>query len=208
MRHRGQGTDNQPLETQMVVLRRLPTAEGSRLTQYGTSVADPPWEYLEGFALGPGHGVLENRPLPYASMTFEAICDLRVWEMAEKNCRLFMWTTNRWLEDAFEVLRAWRFRYRQTLVWHKLDANLPASVAPNSAEFVLVATRGNPARLSTLPSAVVATTRSGGHSAKPEAWMDYFEALSPSPRLEMFSRRARLVWDTWGNEALNHVEIA
>lgn len=48
----------------------------------------------------------------------------------------------------------------------------------------------------------------GSHSAKPEAFMDMVESVSPAPRLEMFARRQRLGWDTWGNEALNHVEIS
>jgi N6-adenosine-specific RNA methylase IME4 len=34
------------------------------------------------------------------------------------------------------------------------------------------------------------------------------ESVSPGPYLEMFARRNRLGWDTWGNEALGHVEIA
>ena len=42
-----------------------------------------------------------------------------------------------------------------------------------------------------------------GHSVKPEAFLDIVEAVSPEPRLEMFSRRARLGWDTWGDEALH-----
>ena len=42
----------------------------------------------------------------------------------------------------------------------------------------------------------------------PEAFLDIVEQVSPGPYLEMFSRRARLGWDTWGNEALNHVEMA
>jgi N6-adenosine-specific RNA methylase IME4 len=176
--------------------------------RYATIVADPPWEYPEGFALGPGHGTLEVRPLPYPSMTLDDICELPVHDWAEKDSRVFLWTTNRWLDDAFDVMRAWRFKYRQILVWHKLDANLPASVAPNSAEFVLVGTRGNPGRLSTLPSSVIATTRSGGHSAKPEAWLDYFEAVSAGPYLELFARRNRIGWDTWGNESLVHAEVA
>lgn len=175
--------------------------------RYRTIVADPPWDYPEGFALGPGHGVLEVRPLPYPPMTVEDICDIPVHAWADADCRLFLWTTNRYLDDAFEVMRAWRFKYRQTLVWHKLDANLPGHIAPNSAEFVLVGVKGSPRRLSTMPSAVIPITRSGGHSAKPEAWLDYFQAVSPGPYLEMFARRQRLDWDTWGNEALNHVEI-
>lgn len=176
--------------------------------KYRTIVADPPWAYPEGFALGPGHGVLEVRPLPYQAMSVEDICELSVSDFAERDCRLFLWTTNRYLDDAFTVMRAWRFKYRQTLVWHKRDANLPASIAPNSAEFILVGTCGAPGRLGVLPSAVISTTRSGGHSAKPEVWLDEFERVSPGPRLELFARTQRLGWDTWGNEALCHVDLA
>lgn len=47
----------------------------------------------------------------------------------------------------------------------------------------------------------------GEHSAKPEAFLDIVESVSPGPYLEMFARRQRLGWDTWGNEALEHVEM-
>jgi len=176
----------------------------SSAAKYRTIVADPPWDYPEGFALGPGHGTLEVRPLPYPPMTLEDIAELPVSELADKRCRLFLWTTNRYLPDAFDIIESWGFRYRQTLVWHKTDANLPSSIAPNSAEFLLVAQKGFPGRLGTLPSAVISATRSGGHSTKPEVWLDYIEAVSPEPRLELFARRQRIGWDTWGNEALDH----
>lgn len=48
----------------------------------------------------------------------------------------------------------------------------------------------------------------GAHSEKPEAFLDVVEAVSPAPRLEMFARRQRLGWETWGDEALNHVEVS
>jgi N6-adenosine-specific RNA methylase IME4 len=38
--------------------------------------------------------------------------------------------------------------------------------------------------------------------------MHLIEQMSPTPRLEMFARRDRLVWDTWGNEALGTAEMA
>jgi N6-adenosine-specific RNA methylase IME4 len=176
--------------------------------KYGTIVADPPWEYPEGFALGPGHGVLEVRPLPYASMSIEDICELPVPTLAATDCRLFLWTTNRYLDDAFVVMHAWRFKYRQTLVWHKTDANLPASVAPNSVEFLLVGTQGAPKRSKALRSAMISTTRSGGHSSKPDAWLDYIEQISPGPYIELFARRARFGWDYWGDESLQTAEVA
>ena len=47
----------------------------------------------------------------------------------------------------------------------------------------------------------------GQHSAKPEAFFDLVESVSPGPYLELFARRQRLGWDTWGNEALEHVEL-
>jgi N6-adenosine-specific RNA methylase IME4 len=48
----------------------------------------------------------------------------------------------------------------------------------------------------------------GPHSAKPEAFLDLVEQMSPAPRLEMFARRDRLGWDTWGNESLGTAELA
>jgi N6-adenosine-specific RNA methylase IME4 len=100
-------------------------------------------------------------------------------------------------------MRAWGFIYRQTLVWHKLGVNLPASIAPNNIEFILTGTRGDPERLATLPSAMFSIARKGGHSAKPEAWLDHFEQVSPGPYVELFARRHRLGWDVWGNESAN-----
>lgn len=187
--------------------------------KYHTIVADPPWDYPEGFAVGHGHGALEVRPLPYESMTIAEIAALPVESLSDRDCRLFLWTTNRYLPDAFRVLDAWGFRYRQTLVWHKTDTNLPAHVAPNSAEFILVGVRGKPERIGTMPSAVIPRVRHGaggggkfapikGHSRKPDCFMDYFMQVSPGPYLEMFSRRARLGWDTWGDEALGGVDLA
>jgi N6-adenosine-specific RNA methylase IME4 len=140
-------------------------------------------------------------------MSVLAIADLPVKRMAADDARLFLWTTNRYLPDAFLVVASWGFRYRQTLVWEKTDANLPSHIAPNSAEFILVGAKGAPERLSTLPSAVFSTARGKRHSAKPEAFLDLVEQVSPGPYLELFARRQRLGWDTWGNEALEHVSL-
>ena len=46
------------------------------------------------------------------------------------------------------------------------------------------------------------------HSAKPEAFYDLVESVSPGPRLELFARRNRLGWDTWGDEAFEHVDAS
>jgi len=41
----------------------------------------------------------------------------------------------------------------------------------------------------------------------PGAFFDLVESVSPGPYLELFARRQRLGWDTWGNEALEHVKM-
>jgi N6-adenosine-specific RNA methylase IME4 len=162
--------------------------------------------------VGHGRGNLERRPLPYAAMTLEQIAALPVHEITDRNARLFVWTTNRYLPAIFEIIEAWGFEYRQTLVWHKLDANMPGSVAPNS-EFLLVGQRGTPGRLATLKSSVIAAHthcawNSKGHSRKPECFLDYIEQVSPGPYVELFARRARFGWDYWGDESLGTAEVA
>ena len=166
---------------------------------YVTIVADPPWSYPDGcVATGPGHGVLTARtPLPYSGMEDDAIRSLPVGDLAADDCRLFLWATNRYLPVAFGVLAGWGFAYRQTLVWYKVDTNLAGSVAPNSAEFLLVGTRGTPTRTGVTASGVIPTAH-GLHSVKPAAFGDLIETVSPGPYVELFARAPRLGWDSWG----------
>jgi N6-adenosine-specific RNA methylase IME4 len=122
--------------------------------------------------------------------------------------RVFLWTTNRYLRSAFDVLDAWGFVYAQTLVWHKTNASpFTGSVAHGSAEFMLVGTNGPVPVLAKMPSSVLAFGHQHQHSRKPEMFLDWIEQVSPGPYLEMFSRRARLGWDTWGDEALGGTEL-
>lgn len=123
--------------------------------KYRTIVADPPWEYPEGFAKGSSNGFVHT-DLPYPSMTLRQIVELRVdilkvRHIAEDDARLFIWTTNRYLEDTFPIIRSWGFKYAQTLVWAKTNASpIGGSVAPIDAEYLLVCTRGAPPRNRTL----------------------------------------------------------
>ena len=170
---------------------------------YKCIVADPPWQYDEGFPTqsrtpGKWSGPVTDKPLPYSSMSVEEIAALPVASLADADCRLFLWTTNRYLPASFTVLTAWGFTYRQTLVWHKADGNMGGSVAPNSAEFLLVGTRGKPGRLSKAASAVLRAPQGKVHSQKPRLFGDLVEQVSPGPYVELFARSPRLGWDSWG----------
>jgi len=177
------------------------------MQKYRTIVADPPWHYDEFCQIHKKAGRV-TKPLPYQSMSLDEIKSLAVRELADKDCRLFLWTTNKYLPSAFEVMAAWGFEYKQTLIWHKVGNPSPwgGSVAPNHVEFLLVGVRGNPARKQMLKSNVIAANVQR-HSEKPNVFIDYIEMVSESPYLEMFSRAARLGWDVWGNEVASNVQL-
>ena len=193
--------------------------------KYRTIVADPPWQYDEGFATVPDRPRPEARargadrtvasiivrPLPYAALSIEDIAGIPLRSAADRHANLFLWATNRYLPDAFHVITEWGFVYRQTVVWAKPAGSRPpfrATVAPNCAEFLLVARRGQGAPLErTWESNVITVPRPTGHSQKPEVFLDLIEQVSPGPYLELFARRQRLGWDTWGDEALEHVAL-
>jgi N6-adenosine-specific RNA methylase IME4 len=170
--------------------------------RYRTIVADPPWPYAEGFWTSSHNtrtrAISKSRRthLQYAPLTVKAISALPVSSLAADDAFLFLWTTSRYLADAFPIITAWEFEYRQALIWSKpKDHCLPSTIAPIHAEFLLVAKRGSPPRTGVFPSSVLDATRPKRHSAKPEMFLDYIEQTCPGPYVELFSRRARFGWD-------------
>jgi N6-adenosine-specific RNA methylase IME4 len=179
--------------------------------KYRTIVADPPWQY-GAFGVGrPPSGVRHDgraSPMPYPMLSVDEIAALPVEDMAAEDSNLYMWTTSRYLHDAFHVVDAWGFRYSTPLVWAKtpMPTMIGGAYRP-SAEFILFCRRGKLAPLRREVTQWWNWPRQARHSAKPEAFLDIVESVSPGPYLEMFARRQRLGWDTWGNEALNHIDL-
>lgn len=181
-----------------------------RMSRYRTIVADPPWDYgrdNERWAsiTHGGEGPRKETAIPYKPMSFWDLLALPVYELADPDCRLFLWTTNAHLPLAFRLMDAWDFEYRQTLVWRKTGNPSPfgGSIAPNHAEYLLIGTRGKPAVVDRVGSSVIeAPAAVFGHSVKPECFLDLAEQVSPGPYVELFARRERLGWDTWGDQSL------
>lgn len=146
--------------------------------------------------------------LPYDTMSVFDVEALPVKELAAEDAHLYLWTVNAWLESSYEIVRVWGFKPSQLLVWAKTPRGLGLGGAfTNTTEFVIFGWRGSCNPLERQDSSWWNWKR-GPHSAKPEAFMDMVERVSPAPRLEMFARRNRLGWDTFGNEALEHLAIA
>lgn len=179
------------------------------MSRYRTIVADPPWKVHQA----PSHGAAggrsgkPNRPLPYPTMSMDRIKALPVGELASENCHLYLWTINRYIEQAYEVVRTWGFAPSTLLVWCKPHKGLgPGGAFALTTEYVLFARRGAGAFVHRHNSSWFDWPRSE-HSAKPDAFLDLVERVSPGPYLELFARRARFGWDYWGNESLQTVEM-
>jgi N6-adenosine-specific RNA methylase IME4 len=147
-------------------------------------------------------------------MSIAEIMALPVDELAEDEAHLYLWSTRRLFREgvAAAVARSWGFEPCGELIWGLKNGGM-GGVLGNGHEPILLASRGGLAwPKDELPAGVVFWKQPYGrgkiHSAKPDGLLDLVERLSPSPRLEMFARRQRLGWDTWGNEALEHVSLA
>ena len=178
--------------------------------KYRTIVADPPWPYSsDGSAIPQGNpetalsgpGTMKR----YGQMTMDDLRALRP-ESAD-NAHLYLWTTNAFMVEAHDLARAWGFKPKTICTWvktHQGDANRVSMKTGyyfrGATEHFLFCVRGSlPLNNHSLPTAYL--WHRLPHSVKPEAFYDLVEEASPGPHLEMFARRQRLGWDTWGNEA-------
>ncbi len=179
--------------------------------RYATIVADPPWEITA--RMGAGGRRARSTEVPYSFMTLDEIKALPVDTLAADAAHLYLWVTRRLFREgeAVAVARAWGFEPCGEIIWGLRNPGM-GGFNGNGHEPVLLASRGGlPWPKDELPAGVSfwrQTYATGKvHSAKPEGFLDLVERVSPAPRLEMFSRRARFGWQTWGDEALHGTEL-
>lgn len=160
---------------------------------YSTIVVDPPWHYDK---IGPDkdrEGYV-GAGLSYGSMSLDEIKALPVGDLCTDG-RVFLWITNRYLRHGWDVLESWGFEPQQrALVWCKK----PRATTPITTEFVLMGKKGKPAKLPWHGTTWFQWPLQSIHSQKPDAFMDLVESWCPGPYVELFCRRPRFGWDSWG----------
>jgi len=175
---------------------------------YRTIVADPPWRYdgrLPVTGNAPGrtrqHG---SSGTDYPTMSIKEIAEMPVTRLRNTDgSHLYLWTTNTHLEHAWNIARKWGFEPKQLLTWCKKPKGMIGFGAYSPCtEFCLFAACGaRAAHIGRSERTWWEWPRTTKHSQKPAGFFDIIEAVSPTPRLEMFARARRLGWDAWGNEA-------
>lgn len=167
------------------------------MSLYRTIVADPPWRYTQPAS--------NKRAQPtYDTMTLGELVELPVHELADDDAHLWLWVTNAMIEEGHRLARAWGFKPINIVTWCKPGPGVGYYVRTNT-EHILFCTKGR----ALVPEHKAMSSwyqwPRARHSAKPTAAFDLFEQVSKAPRVELFSRTARMGWDHWGNEAVNSI---
>ena len=173
---------------------------------YSLIVADPPWQYN----LRESDKTHRGRT-PYPTMPDREILDLPITYLAQDDSYLLLWVTNNHLPLGFQCLERWGFEYKAIHTWLKMTKKGTPHIGighygRNCTEQLIVATKGKPYSWSGLgirdvPNIILAPRRQ--HSRKPvefDAVCDRLLSHLGGKGIELFARRQRKGWDSWGLE--------
>lgn len=162
---------------------------------------DPPWTYDDKNTNGDRGSVCK-----YPILSMEQIKALPINKIAADNCTLFMWITMPLLQEGFDVLKAYGFKYKASFVWvkqSKKSKNLfwgLGHYTRGAVEICLIATKGKPKRINNSVHQVVMAPIEG-HSKKPDEVRNRIvQLMGDKPRIELFARQEVPGWVSIGNE--------
>jgi N6-adenosine-specific RNA methylase IME4 len=171
----------------------LPELEGL----FDVISVDPPWPYEgENKNVTSFDAVGRRVANPYPEMSIEDIKKIDMPLM--ENAVVLLWTTHKFLPDAFEILKEWNLDYKATLVWNKEKIGMGAWFRMQ-CEFCLVGIKGKPYWENTTFRDILNEPRRE-HSRKPDGFFDMIEQITLGRRLEYFSREKRNSWEVFGND--------
>ena len=165
--------------------------------KYKTIVIDPPWNIKPI--------VLKCRPnltkIPYKTMTDEEIISFPINDYTDNECVLFMWTTMTYLPLALKICNLWGFKYHATLAWDKTNGRTMFGIKRN-VEFVIVCYKGKLLMKETGKSIHACFKEpTMVHSQKPRIFYDMLLNSTYEPRIDIFSRRKHIGFDSYGDQA-------
>lgn len=181
------------------------------MKKYKTIMIDPPWDIQPVAYDKSGKYVV---PMQYETMTLDEIRALPVGALASDGCSLFLWATQTYLPDAFELMKAWGFKYHLTVTWDK-GSGLTQFGWHRRTEFALFGYK-NGLTFEKSGQAVASIIRefpelfdepATVHSRKPVSFIRAVEAKTETPRLEMFARAKRAGWEAWGNQVESDIDM-
>jgi len=183
------------IQAQIESIGKLQPIEGL----FDVIVVDPPWPY-GGEYNEQGHRATS----PYPEMQIEELQALKL--PAAENCILWLWTTERFICEARELLEIWDFEYRGILVWDKQNMGM-GNYLRRQCEFCWLGIKGKPIWRPTALRNIISSPRTA-HSEKPEAFYEMIDKNFHGTKLDYFSRKKREGWTCYGAEvSLEQVKV-
>ena len=190
------------------------------MKKYQIIYADPPWQYNDKSL---HRGGAERH---YNTMKIDDIINLNIKEITDTNCCLFLWATFPLIKHSFNVITAWGFEYKTcAFVWIKTNkrTNINQTIflpehhfdsfwgmghwTRSNAEICLLAIKGKPKRKSANVHQLIYEPISN-HSKKPTSvYNKIINLCGDLNKIELFARKQRSGWDSWGNEINNNIEL-
>jgi N6-adenosine-specific RNA methylase IME4 len=176
--------------------------------KYNIIYADPAWEYKDKASAGKRGACFK-----YPVMNIEQIKELKISEIADKDCVLFLWITMPKLNEVFDVIKSWGFEYKTcAFCWIKQSKHGKEFIGMGrwtraNAELCLLATKGKPQRINAgIRQLIQSPIRE--HSRKPDEVRNLIIKLCGNlPRIELFAREKKDGWDCFGNEVNSDIQL-
>ena len=153
---------------------------------FQTIVIDPPWDWGDE---GDVDQFGRARP-DYTTMSIDEIENLPIGKIADDNCHIYLWVTNRSLPKAFRLLDAWGFRYITCITWVKPNIGM-GNYFRGDTEQVIFGVKGSQQLKRHDVGTHFNAPRGKGHSAKPDEFYSLVESCSYGPYIDIFGRKER-----------------
>jgi len=163
--------------------------------KYRCIVVDPPWDIKKIER----QNIHQGKSLDYPTMSIDEIKDIKL--PTSENCHLWLWTTQKYLPVAFDVLDHWGFKYVFTMTWRKNGGFQPFGLPQYNSEFCIFGRMGKLDFLSTKNFFTCFNAKRREHSRKPDEFYDLVNRVSPSPRIDYYSREEREGFDQFGKQS-------
>ena len=207
--------------------------------KYATVVIDPPWPSAgfpkstwvhgpaagccRGGTCGVGHWchkLAAHEDFDYPLMSCEELAHLDIPALLRPDAFVFLWTINRFVRPAFDLLDTWGLEYMCVMAWVKPHGPKPVGYPIYNMEPIIVGRQGRPKFLDTKdfrtanlwdaprnPNAAPgAWGRQIANCTKPDGLYNLLRRVTPAPRLDMFARRRIDGFDAWGNQVPDETE--
>lgn len=189
------------------------------MKKYKTIVADPPWQYKSrGQGSSKSHrpnsyGASASSHERYGSMSIEELKRMPIKDMSENKSHLYLWVTNAFIERGWQLCKDWGFEPKTVVTWgkiRKVDGRPSMKTGyyfRGATEHFIFATKGNLRLKTKVCEPTLFLSERLPHSVKPEWFYELVERCSDGNYLELFARRKRNGWDSFGNQIIGGISI-